>query len=168
MKKICHSGFDGFHWAPTLDVVESLPGRFRVCALAAGGNIALLAEQTVRHRPKWFPRAQKRARASCRVLAAAGVEPLPEILFGPAGMMAVATHAQAEIIISAAVGVVGLPATYAAIERGKTIALANKEVLVAAGEIVMAAVKRHGVAVLPVDSEHNAIHQCLRGGERAK
>jgi 1-deoxy-D-xylulose-5-phosphate reductoisomerase len=92
--------------------------------------------------------------------------PQPEILFGPDGMERVATHEQAEIVVSAAVGVVGLPATYKAIEAGKHIALANKEVLVAAGEVVMSAVHRHKVALLPVDSEHNAIHQCLRAGER--
>jgi 1-deoxy-D-xylulose-5-phosphate reductoisomerase len=90
--------------------------------------------------------------------------PLPEILFGPAGLNAVATHPDADIIVSAAVGVVGLPATYAAIQRGKLVALANKEVLVAAGEIVMAAAREAGVTLLPVDSEHNAIHQCLRAG----
>ena len=76
-----------------------------------------------------------------------------------------ATHPDADTVLSAAVGVVGLPATYKAIEQGKNIALANKEVLVAAGEVVMAAVKRYNVALLPVDSEHNAIHQCLRAGE---
>ena len=80
-------------------------------------------------------------------------------------MERVATHPDAEIVVSAAVGVVGLPATYKAIEQGKHIALANKEVMVAAGEVVTAAVKRNGVALLPVDSEHNAIHQCLRAGE---
>ena len=80
-------------------------------------------------------------------------------------MERVATHPEAEILVSAAVGVVGLPATYKAIEAGKHIALANKEVLVAAGEVVMAAVRRHKVELLPVDSEHNAIHQCLRAGE---
>ena len=80
-------------------------------------------------------------------------------------MERVATHPDAEMVVSAAVGVVGLPATYKAIEQGKHIALANKEVMVAAGEVVTAAVKRNGVALLPVDSEHNAIHQCLRAGE---
>ncbi len=91
---------------------------------------------------------------------------MPEVLFGPEGIEAVATHPDAQMLISAAVGVVGLQATYKAILLGKHIALANKEVLVAAGEVVMAAVKRkHKVALLPVDSEHNAIHQCLRGGE---
>jgi len=93
---------------------------------------------------------------------------LPEILFGAEGIERVATHPEAEMVVSAAVGIVGLPATYKAIQQGKDIALANKEVLVAAGELVMAAVERHGVALLPVDSEHNAIHQCMRGGQRAE
>jgi 1-deoxy-D-xylulose-5-phosphate reductoisomerase len=92
-------------------------------------------------------------------------QPQPEILFGAEGMERVATHPDAEMVLSAAVGVVGLPATYKAIEQGKHVALANKEVMVAAGEVVTAAVKRSGVALLPVDSEHNAIHQCLRAGE---
>jgi 1-deoxy-D-xylulose-5-phosphate reductoisomerase len=91
--------------------------------------------------------------------------PAPKILFGPEGIERVATHPDAEIVVSAAVGVVGLPATYKAVECGKQIALANKEVLVAAGEVVMAAAQRHGVSLLPVDSEHNAIHQCLRAGQ---
>jgi 1-deoxy-D-xylulose-5-phosphate reductoisomerase len=90
---------------------------------------------------------------------------VPEIVFGPNGIECVATHPDAELVVSAAVGVVGLPATYKAIECGKQIALANKEVLVAAGEIVMATAQRHKVTMLPIDSEHNAIHQCLRAGE---
>jgi 1-deoxy-D-xylulose-5-phosphate reductoisomerase len=88
----------------------------------------------------------------------------PEILTGAEGLDAVATHSAADIVVSAAVGVVGLPATYAAIRMGKAVALANKEVLVAAGEVVMGAARKAGVALLPVDSEHNAIHQCLRAG----
>jgi 1-deoxy-D-xylulose-5-phosphate reductoisomerase len=165
MKPLAILGSTGSIGRQSLDVVESLPGRFRVCALSAGANIALLAEQAARHCPELVSVATEAgARELSELLRAAGVSPLPEVLFGAAGIMAVATHPSAEIVISAAVGVVGLPATYAAIERGKTIALANKEVLVAAGEIVMAAVERHGVSLLPVDSEHNAIHQCLRGG----
>jgi 1-deoxy-D-xylulose-5-phosphate reductoisomerase len=166
MKSITILGSTGSIGRQSLDVVQSLPGRFRVCALAAGANIELLAEQAVRYGPEVVSAGtEDGAHKLAERLAAAGVNPMPEILHGAAGMLAAATHASAEIVISAAVGVVGLPATYAAIERGKTIALANKEVLVAAGEIVMAAVERHRVTLLPVDSEHNAIHQCLRGGE---
>ncbi len=83
-------------------------------------------------------------------------------------MLAVGTHSSADIVVSAAVGVVGLEATYEAVKRGKTVALSNKEVLVAAGELVMAAAKQAGRELLPVDSEHNAVHQCLRGGTRAE
>src|SRR6202008_2770466 len=100
-----------------------------------------------------------------RAILGSSRKPFPEILFGPEGIERVATHPDAQLVVSAAVGVVGLPATYKAVESGKHIALANKEVLVAAGEVVMAAVKRHGVTLLPVDSEHNAIHQCLRAGK---
>ena len=98
-------------------------------------------------------------------LRAASHSPLPEIQWGPAGMLSVGTHPDASIVVSAAVGVVGLEATYAAVCAGKQVALSNKEVLVAAGEIVMAAAQARGVELLPVDSEHNAIHQCLRGGQ---
>jgi 1-deoxy-D-xylulose-5-phosphate reductoisomerase len=134
--------------------------------MAAGGNIALAAEQVAKHCPKLVSVATEAgARELCQVLEGRrGGEPL-EILYGAEGMERVATHPGAAVVVSAAVGVVGLPATYKAIEAGKDIALANKEVLVAAGGVVMAAVKRRGVALLPVDSEHNAIHQCLRAGE---
>ncbi len=98
----------------------------------------------------------------------AGHAPLPEIQHGAAGLLAVATLTDAEIVVSAAVGVVGLAATYAAVRAGKRVALSNKEVLVAAGELVMAAVRESGCELLPVDSEHNAIHQCLRAGERGE
>jgi 1-deoxy-D-xylulose-5-phosphate reductoisomerase len=103
-----------------------------------------------------------------QTLRAKGVSPLPAIHHGREGMLAVGTHASAEMVVSAAVGVVGLEATYEAIKLGKTVALSNKEVLVAAGELVMAAAKKSGRELLPVDSEHNAVHQCLRGGERGE
>jgi len=98
------------------------------------------------------------------LLRSKGVSSLPSIHHGREGMLAVGTHAKADIIVSSAVGVVGLEATYEAVKLGKTIALSNKEDLVAAGELVMAAAKVAGKELLPVDSEHNAVHQCLRGG----
>src|SRR5262249_8365258 len=91
---------------------------------------------------------------------------MPAIHYGREGMRAVATHAAVDIVVSGAVGVVGLEATYEAVRLGKSVALSNKEVLVAAGELVMAAANKDGRGLLPVDSEHNAVHQCLRGGER--
>jgi 1-deoxy-D-xylulose-5-phosphate reductoisomerase len=165
MKRISILGSTGSIGRQCLSVTDSLPGRFEIVALAAGSNIALAAEQVVRHRPKIVSVATEAgARKLCDMLSGSR-RPSPEILFGPEGIERVATHPDAEIVVSAAVGVVGLPATYKAIECGKQIALANKEVLVAAGEVVMAAAQRHGVSLLPVDSEHNAIHQCLRAGQ---
>jgi 1-deoxy-D-xylulose-5-phosphate reductoisomerase len=167
MKRIAILGSTGSIGRQCLSVVDSLPGAFEVVSLAAGSNIAVVAEQIARHRPKLVSVANEDAAAKLRAsLNAHDSEPapMPEILSGARGIELVATHPDAEMVVSAAVGVVGLRATYQAIEQGKDIALANKEVLVAAGEVVMAAVARRGVALLPVDSEHNAIHQCLRAG----
>jgi len=106
----------------------------------------------------------KKADELSELLRRRGISPLPSIHHGREGMLAVGTHPTADIVISAAVGVVGLEATYEAVKLGKTVALSNKEVLVAAGELVMAAANKVGRELLPVDSEHNAVHQCLRGG----
>jgi len=169
MKRISILGATGSIGRQCLNVVESLPGRFEVVALAAGANASVLAEQVTRHKPKLVSvadaAAAERLRVALKLRGAAKRGVSPEILCGAEGIEGVATCPEADIVVSAAVGVVGLAATYKAIECGKSIALANKEVLVAAGEVVMAAVARRGVALLPVDSEHNAIHQCLRGGE---
>jgi len=168
MKRIAILGSTGSIGRQSLKVVESLQGRFEVVSLAAGSNVALVAEQVRKHRPKLVSvgteKGSRELREALMSNRGRGGE-LPEIVFGAEGIERVATHPAAEIVVSGAVGVVGLAATYKAIEHGKHIALANKEVLVAAGEVVMAAVKRHGVTLLPVDSEHNAIHQCLRAGE---
>jgi 1-deoxy-D-xylulose-5-phosphate reductoisomerase len=171
MKRIAILGSTGSIGRQCLSVVDSLPGHFEVVALAAGSNIALAAEQAARHRPRLISVSSENGARELR--AALNLQhgtrktgAQPQIVFGPEGIELVATHPDADTVLSAAVGVVGLPATYKAIEQGKNIALANKEVLVAAGEVVMAAVKRHNVALLPVDSEHNAIHQCLRAGEQ--
>ena len=170
MRRISILGSTGSIGRQCLDVVESMPGRFEVVALAAGSNVALVVEQIVRHRPAVVSVSTENvARNVCAALESrigtAKDTPSPEVLFGAEGIERVATHPRTEMVLSATVGVVGLPATYKAIECGKDIALANKEVLVAAGEVVMAAVARRSVALLPVDSEHNAIHQCLRAGK---
>lgn len=166
-RKIAILGSTGSIGRQCFSVVESLPGEFEVVSMAAGGNIELAAAQAAKHRPKLVSVAtQSGAKELSDRLRSAKAGPLPEIAFGPEGIERVATHPDAQIVVSAAVGVVGLPATYKAVQAGKTVALANKEVLVAAGELVMAAAKKNNVAVLPVDSEHNAIHQCLRAGER--
>jgi 1-deoxy-D-xylulose-5-phosphate reductoisomerase len=183
MKRISILGSTGSIGRQTLDVVESHPGKFQVVALAAGSNVELAAEQVAKFHPFIVSVAtESGARLLCEALksrrglatkrtgSAHGEGPArtPEVVFGAEGMERVATHPDSEIVVSAAVGVVGLPATYKAIQLGKHIALANKEVLVAAGAVVMEAVNRSGVALLPVDSEHNAIHQCLRGGESSE
>jgi 1-deoxy-D-xylulose-5-phosphate reductoisomerase len=165
MKRISILGSTGSIGTQCLNVVDSLPDRFEVVALAAGSNVALAAEQVRRHRPKIVSVGTEEAARKLREMLNGSRQGIPEIVFGPEGIECVATHPDAELVVSAAVGVVGLPATYKAIECGKQIALANKEVLVAAGEIVMDAVRRHKVTMLPIDSEHNAIHQCLRAGE---
>ncbi|HUJ31968.1 MAG TPA: 1-deoxy-D-xylulose-5-phosphate reductoisomerase [Candidatus Acidoferrum sp.] len=170
MKRIAILGSTGSIGRQCLSVVESLPGRFEVVAIAAGSNVALAAEQVAKHGPKLVSvgtaAGARELQAALKAPRASKKQgPEPEIVFGAEGIERVATHPETDTVLSAAVGVVGLPATYKAIECGKNIALANKEVLVAAGEVVMAAVERHKVALLPVDSEHNAIHQCLRAGE---
>ena len=144
-------------------------GDLKSSRLSAGANVALVAEQISRHHPKLVSvGTEDAARELCAAIhRQRHAEPI-EVLFGPEGIERVATHPDADTVVSAAVGVVGLPATYKAIQHGKNIALANKEVLVAAGEVVMAAVARHGVALLPVDSEHNAVHQCLRAGDHGE
>jgi 1-deoxy-D-xylulose-5-phosphate reductoisomerase len=166
LKKISILGSTGSIGRQCLQVVESLADRLGVVALAAGKSIEPLAEQVRRHRPQLVSVADASGAQELRErLQAAGHTPLPEIHTGAEGLRAVATHPDAGVVVSAAVGVVGLEATYEAIRCGKTIALSNKEVLVAAGELVMEEVRRRQVALLPVDSEHNAIHQCLRSGE---
>jgi len=168
-RKLAILGSTGSIGRQCLAVVESLPGRFGVVALAAGSNLDELVAQIELHRPEVVSvRSAAKVDELAQRLRAKGLSLLPAIHHGRDGMLAVGTHAAADMVVSAAVGVVGLEATYEAIKLDKTVALSNKEVLVAAGELVMAAVKKSGRELLPVDSEHNAVHQCLRGGERGE
>src|SRR2546422_4924038 len=170
MRKVAILGSRGSIGRQSVRVVDPLPARFSVVALAAGENLEQLATQVLRHRPQLVSVAEA-ARAdqlAARLRSASGsqrMDALPEVSWGSKGLEAVATHCEADMVVSAAVGVVGLEATYAAVRHGKQVALSNKEVLVAAGEMVMAAARASRVELLPVDSEHNAIHQCLRSGE---
>jgi len=165
VKQLAILGSTGSIGKQCLSVVESLPGRFGVVALAAGGNLEQLARQIARHKPELVSVGDaKKADELAVLLQGKGISPLPAIHYGREGMLAVGTHSKPDIVVSAAVGVVGLEATYEAVKLGKTVALSNKEVLVAAGELVMAAANKAGRELLPVDSEHNAVHQCLRGG----
>jgi len=165
LKQLSILGSTGSIGRQCLSVVEALPGRFTVAALAAGNNIEELASQIERHRPELVSVSDaQKASELADLLRTKNISSLPSIHHGAEGMLAVGTHPKADIVVSAAVGVVGLPATYEAVKLGKTVALSNKEVLVAAGELVMAAARKSGKELLPVDSEHNAVHQCLRGG----
>jgi 1-deoxy-D-xylulose-5-phosphate reductoisomerase len=164
MRSLSILGSTGSIGRQTLSVVESLPGQFRILALAAGSNLDELLPQIERHHPELVSVATpKLADEVSRRLCEKGIA-LPAIHHGREGMLAVGTHPRADIVVSAAVGVVGLEATYEAVKLGRTVALSNKEVLVAAGELVMAAAAKSGKELLPVDSEHNAVHQCLRAG----
>ena len=164
MKKIAILGSTGSIGQSTLSICESYPDRFQPIALAAGSNLEVAFEQCLRWRPRVVsistPEFADQLRAR---LKSAGIA--TEVVHGTAGTVRVATLPEAEFVVSAIVGVAGLEATYAAVLAGKTVGLANKECLVAAGDLVLAAASERGVNLLPIDSEHNAIHQCLRGGE---
>ncbi len=159
MKRLAILGSTGSIGRSALAVVDAHPQRLSVVALAAGDNDALLAQQVEKYTPDVVAMATGDAVDRLRT---SGVR-LPIVGSGAAGLIAVATHPSADIVICASSGTAGLEAVLAAIEAGKTIALANKEVLVMAGALVTSAARRRGVAILPVDSEHNAIHQCLHG-----
>jgi 1-deoxy-D-xylulose-5-phosphate reductoisomerase len=163
MKRLAILGSTGSIGQSALSVVAAHPGRLQVVALGAGENTPRFVEQVAAFRPDTIAMATPSALADARAeLARTGIAP-GTALSGPEGLLAVATHADADIVLFASSGTAGLDGVLAAIEAGKTIALANKEILVMAGGLVMAAARRQGVAVLPVDSEHNAIHQCLHG-----
>jgi 1-deoxy-D-xylulose-5-phosphate reductoisomerase len=169
VKQLAILGSTGSIGRQCLSVVDALAPRFGVAALAAGSNLDELIGQIERYQPEIVSVGEaQNADALAARLRQKGVAKLPEIHHGAEGMLAVGTHSSADIVISAAVGVVGLAATYEAVKLGKTVALSNKEVLVAAGELVMAAAHKAGKELLPVDSEHNAVHQCLRGGAHSE
>jgi 1-deoxy-D-xylulose-5-phosphate reductoisomerase len=162
-KKIAILGSTGSIGRSTLSVVESHPERFSVVALAAGSNVGAAAEQVRRRRPKAVSMATAEAAGELRRALGKDAAAV-EIVSGSAGAVRVATHPEVEFVVSAIVGVAGLEATYEAVKAGKTVGLANKECLVAAGELITAEARRQGKPLLPIDSEHNAVHQCMRGG----
>jgi len=164
MKRIAILGSTGSIGRSTLSVAESYPDRFQIVALAAGASLEVAFEQARRWRPRVISIA---AEADADVLRTrlnqAGLSEI-EVVHGAAGTVKVATHSEADFVVSAIVGVAGLEATYEAVKAGKTVGVANKECLVAAGELITAEARRQGKPLLPIDSEHNAVHQCLRGG----
>ena len=162
-RRIAILGSTGSIGASTLNIVEAYPERFSVTALAAGSNVDAAFEQCRKFRPKLASMANEDCASSLRArLRAAGID-IP-VVAGSEGTVQVATHAEVNFVVSAIVGVAGLEATYEAVRAGKSVGLANKECLVAAGELLTAEARRQGKPLLPIDSEHNAVHQCMRGG----
>jgi 1-deoxy-D-xylulose-5-phosphate reductoisomerase len=151
----------------SLRVIDSLSTRrMRVVALAAGNNVERLADQIAAHLPELVSVDSETAAHDLRALLFARDVDLPRIVTGEAGLIEVATHPEADCVISATVGAVGFVPTLKALELGKRVALANKETLVMAGELMTRAARSSGAELLPVDSEHNALHQCLKGERR--
>ncbi|OLE13326.1 MAG: 1-deoxy-D-xylulose-5-phosphate reductoisomerase [Acidobacteria bacterium 13_1_20CM_4_56_7] len=164
MKRIAILGSTGSIGRSTLSVVGSFPDRFQVVTLAAGRNVELAFEQAQRWHPRLISVAAESHAANLRSrLKSVGISDV-EVTHGAAGNIQIATHPEVDFVVSAIVGVAGLEATYEAVRAGKSVGLANKECLVAAGELITSEARRQGKPLLPIDSEHNAVHQCLRGG----
>jgi 1-deoxy-D-xylulose-5-phosphate reductoisomerase len=165
VKALAVLGSTGSIGRNTLGVVEACPDKFAVAALAAGANVEVLAEQIARHRPRVVSVATTAAaEALARLVDTSGLR----LVTGQAGMVEVATEPRAQLVVAAAVGAVGLVPTIRALEAGKDVALANKETLVMAGELMLREARRRGARVLPIDSEHSALHQCLEGRTAAE
>jgi len=166
-KGVAILGSTGSIGCNTLRVIESLGGnRFHVVALAAGLNVEKLADQIAVHLPEVVSVETEVAAHELRARLFERNVDLPRIVIGEAGLVEVATHPQANCVVSATVGAVGFVPTLRALQAGKRVALANKETLVMAGELMTRAARKSGAELLPVDSEHNALHQCLRGEKR--
>jgi len=168
LKRLAILGSTGSIGQSTLSIVEQFPERFAVAALAAGRNVDEAFAQTLRWRPQMVSMATEELASSLSSrLRQAGVTGI-RVVYGTEGTVACSTLPEADFVVSAIVGVAGLEATHAAILAGKPVGLANKECMVAAGEILTAAARQHNVPILPIDSEHNAVHQCLRVGAHAE
>jgi 1-deoxy-D-xylulose-5-phosphate reductoisomerase len=168
MKRIAILGSTGSIGRSTLSVIESNPDRFQLVTLAAGSNTGAALEQARRWKPKVLSLAlEQDADEVGRQLRTEGLGHI-ELVYGQAGTVRVATHPEVDFVVSAIVGVAGLKATYEAVRAGKEVGLANKECLVAAGELITQEARRQGKPLLPIDSEHNAVHQCMRGGRMAE
>src|SRR5688572_21626464 len=166
-KGVALLGSTGSIGCNSLCVIESLGDtRFRIVALGARSSVEKLADQIAKHLPEVVSVDNESAARELRALLFERNIDLPRIVIGTDGLVEVATHEQADCVISATVGAVGFLPTLRALECGKRVALANKETLVMAGELMTRAAKGSGAELLPVDSEHNALHQCLRGERR--
>ena len=168
LKRLAILGSTGSIGQSTLSIVEQFPDRYQVAALAAGRNVDEAFSQAARWRPRVVSLATEELAGELAArLRQSGVTGI-EVVYGAEGTVTCATLPEADFVVSAIVGVAGLEATYAAILAGKPIGLANKECMVAAGEILTRAARERNVPILPIDSEHNAVHQCLRVGAHAE
>ena len=168
-KGLCILGSTGSIGRQCLCVVKNSSDRFHVVALCAGKNLELLAQQVRDFAPKLVVVGDSECIEPLRErLRNLGVSPTVQVACGVSGQIEAATHSEVDTVVSASHGTTGLVATYKAIQAGKRIGLANKEVLVAAGELVTRAVRERGAEILPVDSEHCALHQCLRSGRHVE
>ncbi len=168
MKKLAILGSTGSIGQSTLSIVEQFPERYSVASLAAGRNLDEAFAQAARWRPKLISLATEELAAQLSAkLKQTGVSGV-EVVYGTQGTVACSTLPEADFVVSAIVGVAGLEATHAAILAGKPVGLANKECMVAAGEILTKAARERNVPILPIDSEHNAVHQCLRVGAHSE
>jgi 1-deoxy-D-xylulose-5-phosphate reductoisomerase len=164
MKRIAILGSTGSIGRSTLSVAESYPERFQIVTLAAGSNVDAAFEQARQWTPRVISMASEPDADALRARLKNAGHGDVEVVYGAAGTVRVATHPEVDFVVSAIVGVAGLEATYEAVRAGKTLGLANKECLVAAGELITAEARKRNVPLLPIDSEHNAVHQCMRGG----
>ncbi|BFM38645.1 1-deoxy-D-xylulose-5-phosphate reductoisomerase [Synechocystis sp. LKSZ1] len=162
VKRISILGSTGSIGTQTLDIVAQYPDQFQVVGLAAGSNLTLLVSQIRQFRPEIVAIRQESLLEALKI-AIADLDPQPILLAGEAGIVEVARYGDAQSVVTGIVGCAGLLPTIAAIEAGKDIALANKETLIAGGPVVLPLVEKHGVKLLPADSEHSAIFQCLQG-----
>ena len=163
VKKISLLGSTGSIGTQTLDIAEEHPDKFEIVALSAGKNLDVLAEQIKKFKPKMVSISDGADVAKLREMIADMDGPAPELLYGEDGMIEVARHKDVDSTVTGIVGCAGLPPTVAAIEAGKNICLANKETLIAGGPAIVPLAVKHGVKILPADSEHSAIFQCIQG-----
>ncbi len=171
MKTLTLLGSTGSIGVSTLDVVGRHPEKYRIHALVAGTNVGLLVQQIERFRPEVVVTATEQSHENLiSRLNDAGLprQSWPELSWGAKARVEAAIAPEVDFVMSAIVGVAGLEATYEAIRRGKRLGLANKEVLVASGRLVIEAARQSGTELIPVDSEHNGAHQCLRAGKRSE
>ncbi len=164
MKALSVLGSTGSIGRSALDVVEAFPDRFRAVALAAGRSVEKLAEQVARHRPELVSVSGGGEAERLRKLLPSGLS--VRIATGQDGLDEVAAYEKADVVVGGLVGALGLRSAYAAVKAGKRLALANKETLVVAGELILAEARKSGAEILPVDSEHSALHQAMRCGRR--